>query len=1177
MAWAEEEEGVPLAWGPDSGAALPRLRGEMQKLCLLRRAPGGRPLPPPPGAATERGAEEALGPGRRGPARSDLGAAGALADGGGVQGPPRRVPEANSREAAALERLCSLTGGHPADWPRLAADTPRVHSVLVGATVGHGGDTAVEDGHANAAAESSADGPLASLAVAEALLARWAPEVRAAAAQRRELAEERERSEELLQVVEPLWETAGELWSALRAQTEELQGFVAGARAAVASATPGEWERHAADSAGITVRMLGRAVSRRARERARLEDEVRRGLQAEVAESLAEERARQRRSLRQQSLREVGQRHELQRRLREAEESLRSRARMADMSPAQLEAAILQARAELEAARRKERECRARIDAALRRCPGISTQAKHDGGRALVVGKEGLLDASVCDGHVDLVRSLWRAKEGGILRELCQNLRQPSSEGRGLAAELTASRLADVCCGLRDRLGARETLRPDVKQHCIAIACWVLYAMPDVDIDRLLGFDCPELPEGSELPSKRDELYRPYRGRYNRQRNPHMFESANWGARDSVAQLASQWGQHKERQALTEVDKWVKWLCILGASVTTLDAPMRVFRVLTNLPDPLLDQLARKIRGDRLYWAAPSSVTDDESIAQSCCNRTGHIHTNVMFIVTGVSEAIPIEISKYPDERELVLPPFSVLEVSSVDDYRPSQPLVIECTFQGCQMSAEFRKECICDLAEASRQLDDEQQKEQRRRAELESHAAELDTRKHNEEAQAREELEARLSDIYAEEATQAQNELGESRARLRRSEVEVSCQARELESLRRKSQASPRHASSRHASAVRARVGAVGSSGSREVVPAVRLLLAGVQLEKLCSKTGKWQPRWAQLSAGAAPRLLWSKDTKGCSLGRGARSVQLKHVLHVDVGGERLPEELQPFSRPWDVFSVWTVHRPFFFRSADDSTAEACVVCLSHLSPHARSVPCRELRLHRARCKLGRTPRARARTLLQAARRSSRQSVRLDTPLAAAGPSAAGGRPVERPASAGAQGEAASGSSESGSETASPASPSRPRPLLPGKASEKPTGVGERGRVAIPAVSPAIGAHGARPPGMASLLARALGARGAASQGSAGAFGSPQTLPAFGIDTEDARFWQTPGAPTHTCHAGDGGISKGLLLAGNPEVVHRCSSKGVPDPGAMSKRAEALKRAEMLARFDHSYGSRRR
>mmetsp|Transcript_36249 Transcript_36249/g.103664 ORF Transcript_36249/g.103664 Transcript_36249/m.103664 type:complete len:115 (+) Transcript_36249:70-414(+) len=114
----------------------------------------------------------------------------------------------------------------------------------------------------------------------------------------------------------------------------------------------------------------------------------------------------------------------------------------------------------------------------------------------------------------------------------------------------------------------------------------------------------------------------------------------------------------------------------------------------------------------------------------------------------------------------------------------------------------------------------------------------------------------------------------------------------------------------------------------------------------------------------------------------------------------------------------------------------------------------------------------------------------------------------------------------------------------------------------------------------MAFLLARAFGAPAPPTVDTA-AFGSPQTLSTAGFETENVwrgRAVSTDSATeTHGVRSEDGSTCQGRLLALSSEDMRRCGSKDSVDLRKSSARAEALRRAEMLARFDHSYGGRRR
>merc|ERR1719382_1840528 len=155
-----------------------------------------------------------------------------------------------------------------------------------------------------------------------------------------------------------------------------------------------------------------------------------------------------------------------------------------------------------------------------------------------------------------------------------------------------------------------------------------------------------------EEPAQRDAFYKEYRIRCDGNRNPQMFSAANWAARvcfDKGGDESSQAG----KESLAGVRTWVKWLCFLGASAKELAEPVTVTRGLCGLPDSLVDQFRSKRAGDILFWAAPSSTTDDASISESYCNQQLPTERNVLFTISGVRQAFPMfQLSQYPKERE---------------------------------------------------------------------------------------------------------------------------------------------------------------------------------------------------------------------------------------------------------------------------------------------------------------------------------------------------------------------------------------------------------------------------------------------------------------------------------------------------------------------------------------------
>ncbi|CAK0805407.1 unnamed protein product [Prorocentrum cordatum] len=241
--------------------------------------------------------------------------------------------------------------------------------------------------------------------------------------------------------------------------------------------------------------------------------------------------------------------------------------------------------------------------------------------------------------------------------------------------------------------------------------------MQDVDVDRLFQFkDCPRLPQGMEEPAKRDEFYRGYRERCGRRRNPQMFAVANRATRvcfDSCGDVQSKEGF----DSFEDLRTWVKWLCFLGVSAKTLDPPVTVTRGLCGLPDTIVDKHKSRMVGDILFWAAPSSTTDDASISEAYCNQHAPRKNNVLVTISGVSQAFPMfHLSSYPKEREWLLPPFCKLQVERVFG---AEPLQVHCRFVGCVLGGDLREKILRDFQESSDILSSVLEKELRTHSEV--------------------------------------------------------------------------------------------------------------------------------------------------------------------------------------------------------------------------------------------------------------------------------------------------------------------------------------------------------------------------------------------------------------------------------------------------------------------------
>jgi hypothetical protein len=115
-----------------------------------------------------------------------------------------------------------------------------------------------------------------------------------------------------------------------------------------------------------------------------------------------------------------------------------------------------------------------------------------------------------------------------------------------------------------------------------------------------------------------------------------------------------------------EFKKWIKWVSLLGAMRQKLDK-VTTARGLTQLPDFILAPLMEKKPGDFIFWAAMSSTTLDTAIAESYANQCRPCYKNVLFTINNITEGLVLHsISLYPKEREILLPPLTMLKVTEV-------------------------------------------------------------------------------------------------------------------------------------------------------------------------------------------------------------------------------------------------------------------------------------------------------------------------------------------------------------------------------------------------------------------------------------------------------------------------------------------------------------------------------
>eukprot|EP00754_Rhynchopus_humris_P009677 Rhum_TRINITY_DN14072_c0_g1::Rhum_TRINITY_DN14072_c0_g1_i4::g.68399::m.68399 len=188
-----------------------------------------------------------------------------------------------------------------------------------------------------------------------------------------------------------------------------------------------------------------------------------------------------------------------------------------------------------------------------------------------------------------------------------------------------------------------------------------LYTMAGADIDRLMLFD--------DVPQYGDAQWAAYAETKGRGRNTAVFSEVNRSLRQVASDDAAEQAKGWETAA-----RWVKTICRLH-SLCTESSPydatsQQLSRGLTGLPQPVVDAHVRMQRSDEVTWPAPSSCTTDPEVAESYIRGSaansvrGDSSAAVLFSVSGRIPSLRLQqISQYPSEEEVLVPPLAVLRV----------------------------------------------------------------------------------------------------------------------------------------------------------------------------------------------------------------------------------------------------------------------------------------------------------------------------------------------------------------------------------------------------------------------------------------------------------------------------------------------------------------------------------
>eukprot|EP01064_Diplonema_japonicum_P012367 TRINITY_DN19849_c0_g1_i1.p1 TRINITY_DN19849_c0_g1~~TRINITY_DN19849_c0_g1_i1.p1 ORF type:complete len:704 (+),score=103.74 TRINITY_DN19849_c0_g1_i1:34-2145(+) len=247
----------------------------------------------------------------------------------------------------------------------------------------------------------------------------------------------------------------------------------------------------------------------------------------------------------------------------------------------------------------------------------------------------------------------YKQKRGDVLTELATNLIAPSSLN---TTEQKVQILSLAAHHLHESKGRYYPSRSPVDLLVMS-----LYTMTGPDIDTVFTFS--DVPDYDTQP----EEWKEYGTRYT-DRNKAIFSEINWAMRTAAypPDMAS--------GAWQTLQKWCKYICLVTAlsSIVGASPSTELARGLAGLPDFVVEQHAKLSKGDLVNWPSPSSCALDRRVSESyirgdAANAIQAAGGAILFILRRMQWGIPLQnISKYPKESEVLVPPLSVLVVEDV-------------------------------------------------------------------------------------------------------------------------------------------------------------------------------------------------------------------------------------------------------------------------------------------------------------------------------------------------------------------------------------------------------------------------------------------------------------------------------------------------------------------------------
>eukprot|EP00760_Papus_ankaliazontas_P014793 PhM_4_TR16152/c0_g1_i2/m.43525 len=314
---------------------------------------------------------------------------------------------------------------------------------------------------------------------------------------------------------------------------------------------------------------------------------------------------------------------------------------------------------------RKLKEFMERANLSESQLPNVSEKVLQDIEHACSVQSSGISKKSTTETAVlasadsmmhtaQKLMEFYTSKEGDLLDELCSNF--------GVA-------LPTLMVSMTATHAAFSRKYPNIPASVLYVM--VMYTCEGVDIDRKLGY--PNVPPALRASSADSALFNKgvkERLESYKARTDAVYRVINAALRGGVPPPGTDPEKFtpEQRTNLATLKKWCKFILHLVVAATPLPGRVKerpLFRGLGRVTEPHLSAFRALKHDDFVCWPSASSCSQDEKASREFCSGPD----SFMFKVMEPIEGIPLAAcSQYPEEEEVLLPPFSLFSVVDTTD-----------------------------------------------------------------------------------------------------------------------------------------------------------------------------------------------------------------------------------------------------------------------------------------------------------------------------------------------------------------------------------------------------------------------------------------------------------------------------------------------------------------------------